>query len=616
MPGIFIVSKKGEAFADGWSRGRLSKLRPGKAVTSHTQFRGFATLEDGDATDPRLAALVLRAPGILITALTNMPRFLLILLITLVWAGIYLPGLGGMELKGEEGRRILPARVMMQTGDYVLPWSEGKPYHRKPPLINWSIAASFKVLGGESEFAARLPSALSVLLLALTAVWAGRILAGPAGAWWLPLAILTTIGAVEKGRLAEIEALFFSLSGIGMLGWLGGWYRGGSPWARWLWAGVWFGLASLAKGPIFLPFFYAFAGIILWKNGQRRELWHPAHFAGLAISILLPLPWVMAVRGRLAALPAVAGETGQTQVWLNQILKRLDPAVIDWKTYPLGPFETLLLLSPWAIVCLVLWRPARRIWWPDLPGKDRALILGLGWGTLGSGLVYALLPESHARFQLPLLAPVAALAVVLPGHWKNRRDPAAEEPPAAAWLSGVMRFLLFVLTIAGVTVPWWKFPATMVPTMGIMLAGSSLIWLLAIRLARMGWPDRLFAEAALLCVWGMIFKAVVIMPIMRLHEDIRPPAQQILAQTGPEPHLLALYPGPQPFLFYLGKNVIEIAGIRQVTPDATHLLIPQKRLENPAMVTRLSRAGFKEQILTVLDDDKTPYTLFRRTPAK
>ena len=132
--------------------------------------------------------------------------------------------------KGEEGRRILPARVMMQTGDYVLPWSEGKCYHRKPPLLNWSIAASFKALGGESEFAARLPSALSVLLLALTAVWAGRILAGPSGAWWLPLVILTTIGAVEKGRLAEIEALFFSLSRIGMLGGLAGWYRGGSPW--------------------------------------------------------------------------------------------------------------------------------------------------------------------------------------------------------------------------------------------------------------------------------------------------------------------------------------------------------------------------------------------------
>ena len=543
-----------------------------------------------------------------------MPRVLLILTLVLTRAAIYLPGLGGMELKGEEGRRILPARVMMQTGDYVLPYSEGKPYHRKPPLINWSIAASFKALGGESEFAARLPSALSVLLLALTAAYAGRILAGPAGAWWLPLAILTTIGVVEKGRLAEIEAVFFSLSGIGMLGWLAGWYRGGSPWPRWLWAGVWFGLASLAKGPVFLPFFYAIAGIALWKNGQRRELWHPAHFVGLALSIFMPLPWVMATRERLALLPADPSATGQTRMWLNQVLKRLDPSAIDWKTYPLGPFETLLLLSPWAIVALVLWRQARRAWWPDLSQKDRALILGLGWGTLASGLVYALLPESRARFQLPLLAPVAALAVVLLTHWKQRRDPAAAEPATARWVSGIIRFLLLFLTVAGVVLPYWKAPGSMIPAMGVMLSGSVILWLLAILFARIAWPDRLFAESALLCAWAMIFKASVMMPIMRLHEDIRPPALAILAKTGPAPRLLAMYPGPQPFLFYLGKNVVEIASIRQVTPDAPWLLIPAKRLEDPKMVDRLASAGFSKPILTVPDDDGTPYTLLRRTP--
>lgn len=544
-----------------------------------------------------------------------MHRFLLILVVTLTWAAIYLPGLGGMELKGEEGRRILPAREMMRTGDYVLPWSEGKPYHRKPPLINWSIAASFHALGGESEFAARLPSALSVLLLALTAAWAGGIIAGPSGAWWLPLAILTTIGAVEKGRLAEIEAIFLSLSGIGMLGWLAGWYRDGSPWSRWLWAGIWFGLASLAKGPVFLPFFYAIAGIALWQNGQRRELRHPAHAAGLALSLFLPLPWVMATRERLAALPSDPSTTGQTRMWLNQVLKRLDPSAIDWKTYPLGPFETLLLLSPWAIVALVLWRQARRLWWPDLLLKDRALLLGLGWGTLGSGLVYALLPESRARFQLPLLAPVALLAVVLLGQWHQRRDPAAEEPRTAHWVSSLIRFLLLVLTIAGVILPYWKAPGSMIPAMATMLGGSLLLWLLAIRFARIPWPDRLFAEAALLAAWAMIFMASVMMPIMRLHEDIRPPALKILAATGPEPRLLAMYPGPQPFLFYLGRNVIEISSIRQVTPDATHLLIPAKRLEGPGMGNRLAREGFTETLLTVPDDDGTPYTLLRRIPA-
>lgn len=541
-----------------------------------------------------------------------MPRFFLILTVVLTWAAIYLPGLGGMELKGEEGRRILPARTMMRTGDYVLPWSEGKPYHRKPPLVNWSIAASFRALGGESEFAARLPSALAVLLLALTAVRTGRILAGNAGAWWLPLAILTTIGTVEKGRLAEIESLFFSLSGIGMLVWLGGWYRGGSPWSRWIMAGIWFGLASLAKGPVFLPFFYAIAVIALWKNKQSRELLHPAHFVGLALAVFLPLPWVMASRAHLALLPPDPSATGQTEMWLNQITKRLDPSVIDWKTYPLGPFETLLLLCPWALVGLVLWRKSRRDWLPRLPMKDGALILGLGWGSLASGLVYALLPESHARFQLPLIAPVATLAVVLLTHWRNFRDPGLEEPATARWVSGIIRFLLGLIPIIGLAATVFKAPHNLLLVLAVMVGASLPLWLVAIRTARMAWPDRLFVESALLCVWIIALKASVIMPIMRLHEDIRPSALKILAVTGPEPRLLAMYPGPQPFLFYLGKNVVEISSSRQITPDATHLVIPAKRLESKELTDRLARSGFSEILLTVPDDDGLPYTLLGR----
>ena len=59
---------------------------------------------------------------------------------------------------------------------------------------------------------------------------------------------------------------------------------------------------------------------------------------------------------------------------------------------------------------------------------------------------------------------------------------------------------------------------------------------------------------------------------------------------------------------------VEIASIRQVTPEATHLLIPAKRLESEEMRNRLARAGFATPALTVPDDDGTPYTLFSRTP--
>src|SRR6516225_10535041 len=83
--------------------------------------------------------------------------------VVLLWAMIYLPALGSIAIKGEEGRRILPAIRMLQTGNYVVPQVGNYPYYRKPPLVNWLVAASFKIFGARNEWTARLPSALSVL---------------------------------------------------------------------------------------------------------------------------------------------------------------------------------------------------------------------------------------------------------------------------------------------------------------------------------------------------------------------------------------------------------------------------------------------------------------------
>ena len=92
------------------------------------------------------------------------------LLAAIIWAAIYLPALGSLEIKGEEGRRILPAVAMLDTGRWIVPQVGGVPYLSKPPLINWLVAAAFRVSGTRSEWAARAPSALAVLALALTAV--------------------------------------------------------------------------------------------------------------------------------------------------------------------------------------------------------------------------------------------------------------------------------------------------------------------------------------------------------------------------------------------------------------------------------------------------------------
>src|SRR3954465_4668675 len=95
------------------------------------------------------------------------------------WAAIYLPGLGSLKIKGGEGRRILPAVTMLESGNYLVPQVGSEPYFRKPPLVNWLVAASFKVTGVRNEWTARLPSVLCVLMVALAFVTVARAALGP-----------------------------------------------------------------------------------------------------------------------------------------------------------------------------------------------------------------------------------------------------------------------------------------------------------------------------------------------------------------------------------------------------------------------------------------------------
>src|SRR6058998_2814358 len=109
----------------------------------------------------------------------SQPKSLLIVL--LIWAAIYLPALGSLAIKGEEGRRILPAVRMLETGDYMVPQVGSEPYLRKPPLINWLVAASFKIFGQRNEWTARLPSALCVLAVAVAFITVARPSLGASG---------------------------------------------------------------------------------------------------------------------------------------------------------------------------------------------------------------------------------------------------------------------------------------------------------------------------------------------------------------------------------------------------------------------------------------------------
>src|SRR5438105_6833112 len=220
-------------------------------------------------------------------------RLRALFVVLLVWAAIYLPALGSIAIKGEEGRRILPAIRMLETGNYIVPQVGSNPYFRKPPLVNWLVAASFKIFGVRNEWTARLPSAIAVLAVAIAFVTVARASLGPSGSTVAALIWLTNIGMIEKGRLIEIEALYVSLCGLAIIFWLTFFLQNKSPWLIWLPAAVFLGLGLLAKGPTHLVFFYGIVVAVLACSKGWRLLVHPAHFAGLAIMLRIFAVWAI-----------------------------------------------------------------------------------------------------------------------------------------------------------------------------------------------------------------------------------------------------------------------------------------------------------------------------------
>jgi 4-amino-4-deoxy-L-arabinose transferase-like glycosyltransferase len=77
-----------------------------------------------------------------------------------------LVNLGMMELEGEEPRRAVVSIEMMYSGKYLNPTLFGWPYLNKPPVFNWLLIASMKLLHSTSEAALRLPSLVIYVLWA------------------------------------------------------------------------------------------------------------------------------------------------------------------------------------------------------------------------------------------------------------------------------------------------------------------------------------------------------------------------------------------------------------------------------------------------------------------
>ena len=505
-----------------------------------------------------------------------MTRLKAFLIVALLWAAIYLPGLGSTEIKGEEGRRILPAITMLDEGGWLVPHVGGKPFLRKPPLVNWMIAASFKMLNRRDEWAARLPSALCVLALCgvMIAVSGARAKTMFTTDVMFVAAIfaMTQIGLLAKARFAgaEIEGIYVPLAGMAVVTWLAWWEQGKSAWLTWTMPFIFLGVAGLAKGPVHLVFFYAIIVAVLWQARGLAELRRAPHFAGIAIMLGIVALW---------AVPYFQAHPEAAKVWNDQMAGRVTENKFDAASYALNIPRGLSDALPWLIFAPLVWM--RRHAWT---GREGALIRGAMLAVTVCFFTLLLIPGVLTRYVLPLAAPLAMLLALAVAEEKF-------EPPRDAlrrWWNANSGGALGLLALAiaaptavaigqqrHVNVTGERFGGMATFIVWPIVASSAVIIICLIvfvgrkRLAR---PTRLAgASAALFGAAAMLYAAAAV-PFINHADNLRPLARAIDAAIPAGERLTIFDPEYQPAIFYLRTPYSYANAIRELPPEARYIL--------------------------------------------
>ena len=370
------------------------------------------------------------------------------LFLVILWAILYLPGLGIKELGRNEGRRILPAKTMLKTGNYLVPILGGEAYFKKPPMMNWMIAAAFKLTGIQSAFAARLPTVITVLLFVLVLLFIPgallsineRVIAG--------CVFLTTFGMIGSGRTANIDPNYVCFAGFAVITWISLWYEGKTGWKLWLLPAIFISTGILLKGPLILLIFYIPVIVLCCMNRQCKTLLSIPHIVSIAIMFSLFVLWYyLAAKTGLGERAGQTG-TGMTGTWYAEIMHRFHYGEVPfskWLKRVLGGMGQFL---PWVPGLLLFAVPNIR---DKFDNKTRIFLKAGIISLVISFVLVNAMPLTKARYSLPLLPLMSVILAKLifaiplqqyPNVFKKRISAILTTSSILTAILGCMGFLL------------------------------------------------------------------------------------------------------------------------------------------------------------------------------
>src|SRR6266404_1549707 len=489
-----------------------------------------------------------------------------LLIVILLWAALYLPGLGSLAIKGEEGRRILPGVTMLETVNYLVPQVGGQTYFPKPPLIYWLVAGSFKFFGAQNEWTARVPSIACVLLVAISFVTIARKSLGPRGSTIAALMWLINAGIIEKGRLIEIEALYVSLCALAVIFWLSLWLDKKSPWLIWTVPFVFLGLGWLTKGPVHLLFFYGVVIAVTWSERRWRALFHPAHVIGVVIMLGIFAAWAIPFMQATSHVTATAK-------WSQPFTGRLQGADFQFTRWILNIPHGMLYFLPWVLFLpLISFRKFA-------VERDQRLARALTWGAVVPLVIVDLVPGSIPRYAMPALIPAIWL-LAMTFSSENVTWPRWVGIWIGGWVGGgiavgIIQFALGHREKIGIGIA-----ILIASVIAISLAFAIGVW------CRRKLAGKTFSFQARRCTISVIVilacvsmwtYALAVLPKMHQRQRIKRLAAQIESNIPQGEPVYALDPNYQPIFFYMRSKLVYADDIDEVPAGANYLLVRPER---------------------------------------
>lgn len=370
------------------------------------------------------------------------------------------------------------AMEMLQNGSWLEVQHQHADYLDKPPLLFWSSACSFGLFG-LSNWAYKLPSLLGATAGVYAVYRFARLFYSTETARQAAFILASSLGLILILNDVRTDTLLLGMTACAV--WQLAEYHQFNRWKNLFGAGLFIGLAMLAKGPIGLvmPVFAVGTHLLMARDWRGMFRWQWLVVAVVAGTLLIPMCWGLYHQFDLHPDKTVNGKTGVSGLrffFWEQSFGRIT-GESEWKDDSSPLYFTHVYLwafMPWSLLLIgALWTRLREVLGQKLrlPAGEEAYSLG------GFLLTFAAL--SMSRYKLPhyifITLPWAAM---LTARFLSRA-------PRRFW---VVLFYLTLVVLLAVTflMVGFIFPTSNLLTWAVPVFATIF---LAVKIFRRAFPD-------------------------------------------------------------------------------------------------------------------------------